>query len=181
MSGVKGMVLTGRLVEPPQGSRKVPKFKLWMTEDGTPYGPYGKKATRSESVSGVMTMTVTDEAGRGFHVSVAQMMALAWLPPKLPNSKLVHLDGDQANNAASNLAWVPNLTNSEKRRRWQQKTMSKMEGDPNHPMHGTRTGYQVGCRCQRCRAARKVDDRKRKVRGLIRELGLNPHTGEPLS
>ena len=98
------MVFRSRIVDPPPGSRKVPRFKLWLTADGTPYGPYGRKSARtSNKASKALTISATDEAGREFNVSLAQMMALAWLPPRPPNAKLVHLDGDLANNAAANL------------------------------------------------------------------------------
>lgn len=164
------MKLTGRLVEPPPGARKVPGFKLWMTEDGIPYGPYGKKATRARAGSRAATAFAIDEAGRGFHVSVAQMTARAWLPPKPPASHLVHLNGDVSDNRASNLAWVPNLTNGEKCRRWQERALAKMEADPGHPMHGTYTGYQAGCRCPRCANARRAQARIHETKKTIREM-----------
>ena len=115
-------------------------------------------------------MSATDEAGREFHVSVAQMMALAWLPPKPSRSKLAHLDGDQMNNSASNLSWVPNLTAAEKHRAWKERNLPKMAANPNDPRHGTRTGYAIGCRCRECRNAARLYTRELETRKTIREV-----------
>lgn len=170
MSGVKGMTLTGRLVEPPPGARKVQNFKLWMEEDGTPHGPYGPKATMTCGSSASPTMSATDEVGREFHVSVAQMVARAWLPPKPPKSKLVHLNGDPADNRASNLAWVPNKTNAQRCRSWKEKALAELKADPSHPRHGTMTGWRAGCKCQRCTAMGMAYRRILETRKTMREV-----------
>ena len=167
MAGVKGMVPTGRLVEPPPSARKVPSFKLWAEPDGTLHGPYGPKKVRA---AGAPTVNAVDATGREFHVSVAQMVARAWLPPRPPGSKLVHLDGDPLNNAASNLAWEPNLTSSERSGRSRAKVRSELAGSPMDPRHGTRSGYQAGCRCARCRAWKRLYACKLETRKAIREV-----------
>lgn len=170
MSGVKGMVITGRLVEPPPSARKVPSFKLWMEEDGTPHGPYGPKKLKPNSRFNAPTIYARDDAGREFTVSVAQMVARAWLPPKPEGSKLVHLNGDLRDNRASNLAWVPNMTNGEKCRAYKDRNLPKLQADPNDPRHGTRTGYAIGCRCTRCRNAAMVYGRMLETRKTIKEV-----------
>ena len=161
------MTLTGRLVEPPPGARKVPSFKLWVTEDGTAYGPYGKRAV-SDAPS--PTLSAVDDTGREFSVSLAQMVARAWLPPKPPRSKLVHLDGNRRNNAASNLAWKENKTNAQRCADWKRNALSQLQRDPADPRHGTRTGWRAGCKCTRCRNAGAAYRRILETRKTIREM-----------
>lgn len=161
------MTLTGRLVDPPPGARKVPGHKLWLTRDGTPYGPYGMK---SPGDGRSPTVNTVDDRGRERKMSLAQVMAMTWLPPKPPGSKLAHLDGNPANNRASNLAWVPKLTNREKREAWKGRALPKMLADRSDPRHGTRTGYAIGCRCTECRNAARVYEMTLATRKTIREL-----------
>lgn len=40
----------------------------------------------------------------------------------------------------------------EAQRRSRERRLAAMERDPDHPAHGTTTGYNSGCRCERCRA-----------------------------
>lgn len=35
----------------------------------------------------------------------------------------------------------------------------EMEANPNDPRHGTKAGYSYGCRCERCRAAKRSEKR----------------------
>ena len=148
----------------------MPNFQLWIEEDGTAHGPYGKKRMRcSSKTSKALTMWATDDAGQGFTVSVAQMVARAWLPPRPPNAKLVHLDGDLQNNAASNLAWVAKVSCAEKHRRYCARSLPKLQADPDDPRHGTRTGYAIGCRCRACRNAAMVHRRILITEKTIRE------------
>lgn len=146
----------------------MPRFKLWMTEDGIPHGPYGKKATRA--CNGSVVLSATDEANIEHHVSLAQMMALAWLPPRPPNSKLVHLDGDMANNSASNLSWAPKKTHAQRHADWKRKLAAQLARDPNHPRHGTMTGWRAGCKCTECANAGKAYWRRLETMKTIREV-----------
>ena len=168
MAGVKGMVT--RWVEPPEGARKVPNFRLWAERDGTMHGPYGPKKLRTNANSAAINVSAVDDAGREFNVSVAQMVARAWLPPRPPNSKLVHLDGDQSNNSAANLAWAPKQTNGEKCQRWKARYLPSLQADPHDPRHGTRTGYAIGCRCKECRNAAMIYARTLETKKTIKKV-----------
>ena len=48
-------------------------------------------------------------------------------------------------------------TNRARRRaqeyRCRMRKLSELRANPEHPMHGTMTGYRYGCRCEWCRAA----------------------------
>lgn len=154
---------------PPDGARKVPGLKVWATEDGRVYGPYWELKTR-EGANGSMCASATDDGGAQTQRSVAQMVAGAFLPPKPPQSHLVHLNGDLSDNRAANLAWEANATWAEKQRRWARGELERILGDSNHPHHGTMTGYQAGCRCQKCRNAKRLQKRRLATAQTIREV-----------
>ena len=154
-------------MEPPESARKVPGMKVWVTEDGTPYGHYGRLSAKAKPT---FQVTCTTDGGQSSNRSLAQMVAEAWLGPCPAGHHLTWRDGDKLNCAASNLAWEPNLTNLQKHHRWKAKNFPKVLADPNHKLHGTRSGYRAGCRCERCRAWRKLYTRDLETRKLIEEV-----------
>lgn len=46
-----------------------------------------------------------------------------------------------------------------------------LKAHADHPSHGRLSGYEAGCRCARCRNARKVFDKKCQIRRTLRGLG----------
>lgn len=163
--------MTGRREGPPPGSRKVPGLKLWMTEQGEPYGPKGPLAVTT--LKEHAHMSVTRDSGSHTSTTVAKAMAETWLQPKPPESRIVHLDGDKTNNAAANLAWKAFDTQADMRRRWERKTLKEME-DPGHPKHGTVTGYKAGCRCERCTRASRIANAAYDVNKTLKQMGIDP-------
>lgn len=41
------------------------------------------------------------------------------------------------------------------------KAKARLESNPDDPQHGTRTGYNYGCRCERCSEASRTYNKKR--------------------
>jgi hypothetical protein len=156
-------------IAPPADARKVPGLKAWVTEEGRVNGPYWE-LKQEAGTNRSMCVTVADDHGRQRKRSVAQMVASVYLPPKPPDSHLVHLNGDLSDNRAANLAWAANLTWAEKQRRWARNELERIRDDPDHPHHGTMTGYQAGCRCQRCRNAKRLQKRRVATIHTIREV-----------
>lgn len=162
---------------PPPGLRKVPGAKVWMDEAGQPWGRFGKLTPHLRPGGHAMGKTpavsfMLDGPGRRMtSATVPRLMAATWMPPKpAPDAQIEHLDGDPCNNAASNLAWrVPN--GAERRRAdWREALLAKMRADPSDPHHGTKVGYDAGCRCRRCFAAQKVKKLEYATRKTIAEV-----------
>lgn len=150
---------------PPAGARKVPGLKAWVTEEGMVYGPYGLKQSRIEK--GSPTVRVMREDGGKSNTTVARLVATVWVEP-YKGISLAHLDGDPENNSASNLVW--RVTRADTQKAWNARVLEAMQADAGHRTHGTPTGYNVGCRCDMCRAAEKVEHMKRVTRKTIREV-----------
>lgn len=49
-------------------------------------------------------------------------------------------------------------------RRYRQRVLGEMLQDPDNERHGTLSGYKIGCRCDLCWQAYKVDHEERKKR-----------------
>lgn len=47
-------------------------------------------------------------------------------------------------------------------------TKAALACDPGHPSHGKTTGYEAGCRCERCVNARRIADKKTQTRRVLR-------------
>lgn len=167
--------MTGTKAAPPPSARKVPGLKCWMTEDGTPYGATGEpQSNRVHRRHGSHYTTVTMDEPQGGKkrrtMSIAQMMAQTWMPPKPPGTRLAHLDGDLSNNAASNLAWVQVYTSKQIKERQYAKALAQMRADPCDRRHGTKFGYTAGCRCPACTRAVRVAKVMTETRKAIREV-----------
>lgn len=48
--------------------------------------------------------------------------------------------------------------------------LAVMKADPDDPRHGTNTGYVYGCRCDRCKEARRLYGRE--YRALVKKRGI---------
>lgn len=46
-----------------------------------------------------------------------------------------------------------------------------LKAHPDHPSHGKLSGYGAGCRCPKCKNARKVFDKKCQIRRTLKGLG----------
>ena len=143
--------------------------------DGTPYGATGEPQTyRAHRRHSAHYTTVTMDEPQGGKkrrtMSIARMMAQTWMPPQPPGTKLVHLDGDLSNNAASNLAWAPIDTEKRIRERQYAKALAEMVADPGDRRHGTKYGYTAGCRCPACTRAARVAKCMTRTRKAIKEV-----------
>ena len=49
---------------------------------------------------------------------------------------------------------------AERKYRVRLKAFLELQTDPDDKRHGTMWGYQVGCRCDRCREARRLQGRR---------------------
>ncbi len=63
-------------------------------------------------------------------------------------------------------------------RRCRERRLTAMERDPAHPAHGTVTGYNSGCRCERCRTcwAEKVGRARKAAYRAAHPPGAGPGT-----
>lgn len=52
-----------------------------------------------------------------------------------------------------------------------------MRADPGDARHGTKTGYDYGCRCDRCRAATAEVTRAHQIRSKIKQHGTTTGYG----
>lgn len=57
------------------------------------------------------------------------------------------------------------------------KLREKMMADATDRRHGTRRGYNLGCRCGACKRAAKLDYRRICLIRAIKAAGRNPYTG----
>ena len=156
----------------PKGARKVPGLKVWMAEDGTPYGVTGAltPSCRGKAKTPVLTALTDEGRKRTSSTTVARMVAATWLPPQPPNTKLVHVNGDKMDNRACNLEWRRTMTGEERRRKYATSLLERLLADPDERRHGTKTAYDVGCRCQRCSNASRTRKKYNETRKLISEL-----------
>lgn len=57
------------------------------------------------------------------------------------------------------------------------KLRHRLLSDEGDERHGTLRGYQLGCRCSKCRNAMRLNARKVQIRDSIKSAGRNPWTG----
>lgn len=50
-----------------------------------------------------------------------------------------------------------------------ERRLAKMRDDPTDPLHGTETGYNYGCRCARCKAAKYAKIKRYRFKRKVRE------------
>lgn len=50
------------------------------------------------------------------------------------------------------------------------RALARMRADPDDPHHGTPTGYNYGCRCERCREAKRATYTTEEYRARRRHL-----------
>lgn len=71
--------------------------------------------------------------------------------------------------------WGIGLSDYRPRRKGQEiackgRRLAKMRDDPADPFHGTPTGYNYGCRCARCRAAKRGAVYRWRFKRKVREI-----------
>lgn len=62
----------------------------------------------------------------------------------------------------------PTLTPTERERNVRAALAEELSNNPDHPMHGTTTGYGRKCRCERCVAAKRQSDSDYKTRATYK-------------
>lgn len=156
----------------PPDARKVPGLKLWADARGQLWGPMGSKIRikRQRGRGGLVASPMTD-GGRQTSVTVRRAVALAWLGPQPDGTVLRSLDGNLANSSPDNLAWRPKKPRDTTQHwaEWSAATAKAAIADPDHPAHGKRWLYGMGCRCRACTNAQRVYWHKIKLRKNIDE------------
>ena len=71
--------------------------------------------------------------------------------------------------------WGIGLSDYRPRRKGQEiackeRRLAKMRDDPTDPLHGTETGYNYGCRCERCRVAKYAKIKRYRFKMKVREM-----------
>lgn len=167
--------MTGKREGPQQGwPRKVPGTKhMTCTEDGVLITKCGKPAKvfttpmKDGRYVSKPRATFTGEDGKRHTMTVEKLVEAArtGIAPKMGWGK-----------------YRPNNNAHRKREKaWRRRTLEAMRRDPAHRLHGSASGYKAGCRCERCRNAKKVLIEQVKLRNDLRAMGYNPYTGERTS
>ena len=71
--------------------------------------------------------------------------------------------------------WGIGLSDCRPRRKGQEiackkRRLAKMRDYPTDPFHGTPTGYNYGCRCERCRTAKYAHIKRYRFKMKVREI-----------
>ena len=94
--------------------RQTAKYsKVWVALDGRVIGTRGKRLKPLLLKDGYYRLGRTGADNSGGYALIHRIVATAWLlnPEELP--QVDHINGDKANNAASNLRWVTSQQNQQ--------------------------------------------------------------------
>ena len=152
--------------------RPIPDFEGYFAgDDGTVYRvlkpgllPSGK----------VRDLTVSVD-GKTVHRPLAWFVARAWVDGYEfgKGMRVRFVNGDTLDVRADNLEWTTSdQLEKERDKRYRERLRKRMAEDPDDPRHGTYTGYNGGCRCERCRAMGPIVNRRNNLRKTMREAGI---------
>lgn len=95
-----------------------------------------KRMRHNERPDGYLCVSLRDGYGNSRRTYVHILVAEAFIGPKpFPRACVRHLDGNSANNSASNLAWGTYLENEEDKRRhgsWDTRFVGKLSAEQRH-------------------------------------------------
>ena len=155
--------------------RPVPGFdRIFAGDDGNLYRRLEGHKLRGRNRFRYVTLRTPD--GGKEERPIAAYIAMAWLglSPEKRGARFEARNGDASDATPGNIVVIERAryTKAETSARSREKRSADMEADPEDPRHGTFTGYNCGCKCERCRALGSVVHRRNELRKTMREGGL---------